>query len=126
MKIAKLLCLLVSILAIHSVNASATSFDSNDGEFLINSCREAIEIFKNRSDKRLLAAQMTSVSEAMRAGFCIGVLEQYKKSHSCSHRYLQRSNWYQMAEVIANQPYKIDGYYSISPSIILEKAYCNE
>ena len=127
MKIAKLVCLLMSMMVIQNVSAKVNPFDSNDGKFLINSCQEAIEIFKNRSEKRLLAAQMTSVSEAMRAGFCIGVLEQYSKSHSCSNRYSGRSNWYQMAEVIANQPYQVNEYsYGVSPSRILEKAYCDE
>ena len=127
MKIAKLFCLLMSMLAIHNVSAKANLFDSNDGKFLINSCQEAIEIFKNKSEKRLLAAQMTSVSEAMRAGYCIGVLEQYSKSHSCLYGYSGGNNWYQMAEVIANQPYRVNDYsHGISPSRILEKAYCDE
>ena len=128
MKTTKLFCVLISVFFIIPANAKTNSFNTNDGTFLIKSCREAIEIFENKSEKRFLAAQMTSVSEAMRAGYCIGVLEQYnKENHYCSYGDIDVRNWYQMAKIIANEPYYKNGdTFNVSSSTVLKKAYCYE
>ncbi len=63
---------------------------------LADSCGELINIYASKNKKRLLAAQTTSLSESLRAGYCLGVIEQYAKSeYSC------RSNWFKRAEFIA-------------------------
>ncbi len=49
----KLFCILISgFFLSFPANAKTNSFDTNDGSFLIKSCREAIEIFENKSEKR--------------------------------------------------------------------------
>ena len=47
---------------------------------LVDSCVELINIYDSKSSKRLLAAQTTSLSESLRAGYCLGVIDQYEKS----------------------------------------------
>ncbi|CAG9297559.1 hypothetical protein [Celerinatantimonas diazotrophica] len=63
---------------------------------LVNSCVELVNIYKSRNEQHLLAAQTTSLSQSLRAGYCLGVLTQYAESHSCY------SNWFKRAEYIAN------------------------
>lgn len=63
---------------------------------LVESCSELVNIYASKNEQHLLAAQTTSLSESLRAGYCLGVLEQYAKSeYSC------RSNWFRRAEFIA-------------------------
>lgn len=65
---------------------------------LINSCVELQNIYKSREEKKLLAAQTTSLSEGLRAGYCLGVLKQYSMSHPRC-----RSGWFKRAKFIAQQ-----------------------
>ena len=63
---------------------------------LTDSCAELINIYASKNEKHLLAAQTTSLSESLRAGYCLGVIEQYAKSE-----YHCRSDWFKRAEFIA-------------------------
>ncbi|MET4161266.1 hypothetical protein ABIE61_001098 [Marinobacterium sp. MBR-111] len=63
---------------------------------LIESCGELVSIYKSRNEKRLLAAQTTSLAESLRAGYCIGVLQENARQQ----RYCQR-NWFERATLIA-------------------------
>jgi hypothetical protein len=50
----------------------------------------------------LFAGQTTSLSEALRAGYCRGVIEQYKQQSS-NYRYGCHADWYVIAEFVARQ-----------------------
>ncbi|OZS42194.1 hypothetical protein ASV53_19745 [Photobacterium sanguinicancri] len=64
---------------------------------LVDSCVELINIYDTKNSQRLLAAQTTSLSESLRAGYCLGVLEQYEETkHSC------RADWFKRAKFIAS------------------------
>jgi hypothetical protein len=66
---------------------------------LIQGCSELTGIYKNQDEKRLLAAQMTSLSEALRGGYCRGVIDEYRRSEGY---YDCRSvDWLQQAKYIA-------------------------
>lgn len=68
---------------------------------LVDSCVELVHIFDSKNSQRLLAAQTTSLSEGLRAGYCLGVIDQYEKSeHRC------RSDWYERAQFIARESLK--------------------
>lgn len=68
---------------------------------LVDSCVELINIYESKSSVRLLAAQTTSLSESLRAGYCLGVIDQYDKSgYDC------RSDWYERAQFIAREALK--------------------
>jgi hypothetical protein len=64
---------------------------------LVDSCVELVNVYDSRNSQRLLAAQTTSLSESLRAGYCLGVLEQYSES-----KYGCRSDWFRRAEFIAS------------------------
>ena len=81
-----------------------------DKERLILSCSELVSIYKTQSEKRLQAALTTSVSEALRAGYCRGVLEE----HANHTRGCYSSDWLDMAKFIANQAAFPDNFESSS------------
>lgn len=72
----------------------------SDGEKLIKGCNELIGIYKNKNEKRLLASQLVSSSDAMLAGYCMGVVKVIDGfgENSCKGR-----SWYELAEIIAEK-----------------------
>lgn len=115
------------LLSCYFVSASAIArdqlFDNRDPQFLIKSCREVIEIFERRDKKKFLAGVATSISEAMRAGYCIGVVQQYRQSGSDCH--LGNRDWFSIAELIANEPLNADKGKGVPVSVLLRKAKCD-
>lgn len=104
------------------VSAKDTLFGKDDAQFLVDSCREVVEIFKQRDETSFLASQRTSLAESMRAGYCIGVLQQYSKSsHYCSY---SRSNWFEMAKAIAAVSLPEETLSRASANRLLEEVYC--
>ena len=65
------------VIATPAANARS-SFGDGSAIDLISACQAATEIFNSRNEKRLLASQRTSLSDALRAGYCLGALEQYR------------------------------------------------
>ncbi len=65
------------------------------GQKLSENCQELIAIYNKKGDQRLFAGMSTSVSEAMRAGICLGMIEEHTNHSRCSR------DWYDMAEIIA-------------------------
>ncbi len=63
---------------------------------LVDSCAELVNIYASKNKRHLLAAQTTSLSESLRAGYCLGVIDQYAKSQPRC-----RSDWFTRAEFIA-------------------------
>lgn len=106
------------------VSAKEALFDKDDAQFLVDSCREVVDIFERRDETSFLAAQRTSLAESMRAGYCIGVLQQYSKSARSSYCNYTRSNWFEMAKAIASvsTPEKKLSHTSINS--LLKEAYC--
>ena len=51
--------------------------------FLQSPCREVIEIFNKKQETGKYAALHTLMSGAMRAGYCIGILQQFINSSPC-------------------------------------------
>jgi hypothetical protein len=72
---------------------------NDDAEYLIHSCRELIGIYAKRDEKRLAAGMTTSVSEALRAGYCMGVVEEYRRHYECG-----TDDWFRQAQGIAELP----------------------
>lgn len=71
-------------------------------EGFVDGCTELVQIYKNRSQQRFLAGQTTSLSEALRAGYCRGVIDQYKQQNT-SYRSGCFTGWYEIAEFVARQ-----------------------
>lgn len=90
--------------------------------FLVEACREVVEIFDKRSKAKLLAGQRTSLNEGIKAGYCMGVTKQYsEQAKGCD--YFER-DWFQMAEKIADTNLTESELNWISKNSILRAAYC--
>ncbi len=108
-----------------SLHAKDTPFAYDDIEFFQKSCQEVISIFENKNQPNQYAALHTSMAEAMRAGYCIGVVQQYiKQQTSCSSRRYSNSDWFKVANVIARLPLSEPEFKHISAIKLLENAYC--
>lgn len=63
----------------HVTTASAReTFGQNDPQFLINACQAAVRVYNEQNKKRFLASQRTSLADALRAGYCLGAIEQHR------------------------------------------------
>lgn len=112
-------------------NTMAKPFEPNDVSFLVSSCREVVEIYSKKNEQRFLAAQTTSMSEAMRAGYCIGVVQQYlRNSNNCSgygYRQFSKGRWFDFASAIANVSFgKNETSRKTSAKRLLKSVYCND
>ena len=67
-------------------------------ELLVQGCSEVEAIYDRKGEKHLYAGITTSVSEALRAGYCKGVIDQYRRSKGCYQR-----DWVEQAKVIAKE-----------------------
>lgn len=91
---------------------------ANDPEQLIQSCQELVGIYNKRGEKHLAAGLTTSLSEALRAGYCMGVVDEYRRKARC---YVD--DWYSQAKKIAEYPLSfgkrtsVDGLLEISCDI---------
>lgn len=72
---------------------------SNDPEHLIQSCQELVAIYNKRGEKYLAAGLTTSLSEALRAGYCMGVVDEYRRNYECD-----TDSWFRQAQAIAELP----------------------
>lgn len=74
--------------------------DDSEAEKLFQGCNELVSIYKNYNDKRLLASMLTSSSDAMLAGYCMGVTKAFTGfgNSECGGR-----DWYELAEFIATK-----------------------
>ena len=80
----------ISTMALNTVYASQIT-----GEVLSENCQELIAIYNKKGDQRLFAGMSTSISEAMRAGICRGMIEEHTNHFRCAR------GWHDMAKVIA-------------------------
>lgn len=70
----------------------------DEAKLLIQGCAEVEAIYNRRGEKNLFAGVNTSVAEALRAGYCKGVLEQYRRSGGC-----YRTDWIKQAQQIGQE-----------------------
>ena len=82
-----------------SVLSSTIVHADEDPKHLIQSCQELVGIYSKRDEKHLVAGLTTSLSEAFRAGYCRGVVEEYRRHYSrCA------GDWFTQAQAIAELP----------------------
>ncbi|MFP8966028.1 hypothetical protein ACKC9G_05565 [Pokkaliibacter sp. CJK22405] len=87
-------------------------------EYLIQSCKEVVGIYAQRDQKRLAAGLTTSVSEALRAGYCMGVVEEYRRHKSCYTR-----DWFTQATRISEQPLPLTSRIRVSELLEMSCGY---
>jgi hypothetical protein len=92
--------------------------------FLVDACREVVEIYDKHSKTRLLAAQRTSLNEGIKAGYCMGMTKLYRENAYGCNSYAR--SWFQMAQVIAGAGENLSALKlnSMTTSELLEEAYC--
>lgn len=112
--------LIVLLSSIVSSFSMADAFSSADGKMLIQSCREAVKLFENRDEPSILSGFTTSLSEAMRAGYCIGMIEQYLSMTGNCNGFV--TSWKPVAELIAKQN---ENSFPRSSQRLLEFAACD-
>ncbi|MDP5130750.1 MAG: hypothetical protein NWQ54_07685 [Paraglaciecola sp.] len=109
-----------------SVEGKEPPFKYEDPQFLQRSCQEVVEIFNKKEQPGTYAALHTSMAEAMRAGYCIGVVQQYmKQTQNCYSRRYSNGNWFEMANAIARLPIGDEQFKNIQVSQLLEVVYCD-
>lgn len=109
------------VLSSHALARSDIPLESG-ADFLIDACREVVDIYDARGKEKLLAAQRTSLAEGIRTGYCLGVIMQYRESAGYC-RYSKR-NVLEMAQAIANSNLTVSQLRRTSTSDLLEEAYC--
>lgn len=91
-----------SALAITMMLAAVPAWADEMAE-LRTGCREAISIWDKREEKKFLAMQTTSASEALRAGYCRGVVIEYlRTARPCYPRQNAVETWREVAQRIAS------------------------
>ncbi|HBU98475.1 MAG TPA: hypothetical protein DEF21_11305 [Thalassospira lucentensis] len=75
------------------------SHAENQAYDLVKSCVEAVDVFDNKGANKILAAVSTSLEEALRAGYCRGVIIEYRRQERGN---CERSSWLVQARNIAS------------------------
>lgn len=86
--------------ASQTVFAKEAPFQYRDADLLVQSCQEAVDVFSSHEKTGYLAAYRTSLSEALRAGYCIGVLEQFSDAYD--EYCVSSAGWFENAKRIAS------------------------
>lgn len=91
----------VPVLAVSLLTSfvSPAAMSAVNVERLVQGCQELVAIYSNHDERRLMAGVTTSVSEAMRAGYCMGVINEYQRTTLCGVR-----DWHVLASRIAEIP----------------------
>lgn len=117
--------MLAGVAVSFAVQSKEPPFRSEDPKFLQKSCQEVVAIFNKKDQPGTYAALHTSMAEAMRAGYCIGVVQQYmKQPPNCYSSTYRKGDWFAMANAIANLSYGEQQFKGVEVSDLLESAYC--
>lgn len=87
-----LVCLLTSLCA-------PVAEANDDPGYLIQSCQELVDIYTDVDQLRTVAKVATSFSEALRAGYCMGRADEYRRNYECA-----TDDWFEQAKRIAEMP----------------------
>lgn len=114
------------ILSSHNSFSKESGFPQDDPEFLAQSCREALAIFSSRDETQFLAAQRTSLTEAMRAGYCIGTLQSYARENEYYINLCRGEvrNWFKMAKFIVNSFFTQEEN-TLKTRDLLKRSFCD-
>lgn len=97
----RLTCLLTSL----SIPAAQAS---DDPQYLIQSCQELVDAYTEADQLRTIAKVASSFSEALRAGYCMGRVDEYRRSYECA-----TDDWFEQARRIVDMPESL----SASPTV---------
>ncbi|MDP5142621.1 hypothetical protein ORJ00_07710 [Rheinheimera baltica] len=118
--------MLAGVIVSFTVQSKEQPFKYDDPKFLQKSCLEVVAIFNKKDQPGTYAALHTSMAEAMRAGYCIGVVQQYmQQTQNCYSRRYKNGDWFAMAKSIANVSIGEEQFKRTQVSQLLEDVYCN-
>lgn len=72
---------------------------SEEPQYLIQSCQELVDVYTDADQLRTIAKVASSFSEALRAGYCMGRVDEYRRSYECA-----TDDWFEQATRIAELP----------------------
>ncbi|WP_353388547.1 hypothetical protein [Halopseudomonas sabulinigri] len=93
--------ILVLLTTIALMLSTQISSANTDPDRLAKGCVELLQIYNKHEDQRFAASLTTSLSEATRAGYCRGVIDEYNRHHECDS-----PSWYDQAAVIAKHAHE--------------------
>lgn len=71
-------------------------FADEEAEYLLQSCKDLVNIFSQFDEEKPLAFFTTSREDAMRAGYCQGATDQFRRQHyRCA-----ANDWFEQAQKI--------------------------
>tara|TARA_R110000868_G_scaffold188512_1_gene431250 strand:+ start:12066 stop:12407 length:342 start_codon:yes stop_codon:yes gene_type:complete len=94
-------CLLTSL----SIPAAQAS---DDPQYLIQSCQELVDAYTDADQLSTIAKVASSFSEALRAGYCMGRVDEYRRSYECA-----TDDWFEQAARIVDMPESL----SVRPTV---------
>jgi hypothetical protein len=80
------------------ISPPAVLADQSQAQLLVEGCAEVGAIYDRRGQQHLYAGVTTSVAEALRAGYCKGVIDQYRRTNSC-----YKDDWVEQAKAISSE-----------------------
>lgn len=85
--------------------AAATVAHAGDTKRLIEGCKELVRIYDKQGQSGVLAGWSTSVSDALKAGYCRGVIDEFRRNNHCAG-----DSWHRQAMQIASaEAESVDG-----------------
>ncbi|WP_313506193.1 hypothetical protein [Stutzerimonas kunmingensis] len=69
---------------------------ADNAERLVKGCSELVAIYHQRDQKKMLAGWTTSASDALLAGYCRGVLDEFRRTSLCDTH-----DWHVQAQRVA-------------------------
>ncbi len=94
---------ILPFIILFSLNTYAISFDVNQRAFyLVDSCQQYTELYNENGQKKWWSVFTTSREDALRIGYCLGVIEQVQRGELCPN---------------GIEHYKIDPTYAMASAI---------
>ncbi len=94
-------CLLTSL----SIPAAQAS---EDPQHLIQSCQELVDAYTDADQLSTIAKVASSFSEALRAGYCMGRVDEYRRSYECA-----TDDWFEQAARIVDMPESLSTRHTV-------------
>ncbi|WP_425220427.1 hypothetical protein [Pseudomonas sp.] len=88
---------------------------------LVNACKELIAMYDRDGQENKLVSWFGSVSEGMQAGYCRGVIVEYRRhddlraaEHWSSHERCNQPDWFSQAQKVASYPATSASQHSVA------------
>lgn len=106
---------------------ACTLAKSNESESvkLIKACKELVSMYDRNGQENTLVSWFGSVSEGMQAGYCRGVIAEFRRNDTLrtaagwsNYKSCNRSDWFSQAQMIANSSAESYEAYSVEHVLV--------